>query len=346
MYHSCRSQAARFSAGSNFEVVLVYSIQYMRAVAAIMVLLTHVASKCHAFGGSILGEFVIGNMGVDIFFVISGYIMCMVGQKHGVRIFLRHRVKRIIPLYWLLTTVALGVFLVAPDKVNSSSTGVTSILGSYTLIPVWGNFLVQNGWTLSYEFIFYLIFSAGLLCSGRAKLLLPMAIIVALVVAGLCGLNVMVLTNPMMLEFLFGMIVFVWGHRILPGLAGHWLLLLAAIYLLVLASIGVDIGRVPALGLAAAMIFLGMLRLEAFFVARKNALPSRLMKSLGDSSYSLYLCHPFALSALTMIMVRTGIVSSSLQAIILMLMTALVAGHVCHRYIERVLDKLVTRNRQ
>ena len=325
---------------------MVYSIQYMRAVAAILVLLTHVASKCQMFGGSVLGDFIIGNMGVDIFFVISGYIMCMVGQKHGVRIFLRNRIKRIIPLYWLLTTVALAVFLVAPDKVNSSTAGVTSVLGSYTLIPVWGNFLVQNGWTLSYEFVFYLIFSIGLLHGGKNPLLLPMIILLGLVIAGLCGLQVMVLTNPMMLEFLFGMMIYVWGHRFLPGVSGQWFLLVAAAYLMVLASIGADIGRVPSLGVAAALFFLGMLRLEAFFVARKTALPSRLMKSLGDSSYSLYLCHPFALSALVMVVGRTGLVTSSLPAIVLMLTTALIAGHLCHRYIERGLSTLIAGKSQ
>ncbi|MEI8622584.1 acyltransferase [Pseudoalteromonas sp. B129b] len=138
------------------------SIQYLRALAALMVLLTHTSFKLENNGSDLLSWFNIGGYGVDLFFIISGFIMCLTVQDKKINFttFMKQRVIRIIPLYWLMTSVALIIFFINPSLVNSSG-GVTSIISSYLLIPDGTKYLVNNGWTLSYEFfstLFFLFF--------------------------------------------------------------------------------------------------------------------------------------------------------------------------------------------
>ena len=91
---------------------MIYSIQYMRAIAALLVVMTHVATKGAKYGSDPLSWFNVGGAGVDLFFIISGYIMChtVEHKESNFPSFIKARVHRIIPLYWTLTTFALVVF--------------------------------------------------------------------------------------------------------------------------------------------------------------------------------------------------------------------------------------------
>ena len=80
----------------------------------------------------------------------------------------QNRCIRIPPPILDFTTVALGIFLIAPERVNTSG-GATHVLASYLLVPVTGKPLVQAGWTLSYEFYFYLVFAVGLAVRRPAR---------------------------------------------------------------------------------------------------------------------------------------------------------------------------------
>lgn len=325
------------------ENILIHSIQYLRGVAALLVLLTHVALKSQAWEGSGMGAFLIGNLGVDIFFVISGYIMCLVGVREGVLDFFRSRIKRIIPLYWLLTTFALVVFILFPGKVNSSG-GETSILGSYLLVPIWGKFLVQNGWTLSYEFVFYFIFAAGIALGGRMRLWAPVAIILVLVLIGLGGVDIPVLTSPMLLEFLFGMAAFHARALSRPGVVSGCLLLAAAWgWLALLDHLALDPGRVASFGVAAFLIVLGGLRMEALLLRNTRAPAARLMRLLGDASYSIYLSHPFVLAGLSAVLLRSGMVGSRWLAVLLMVSLSVLAGYACYVFVERRMARMLAR---
>src|SRR5687768_4763171 len=135
----------------------IESIQIMRGIAAVMVVLLHISVKGGQYGNGALGGFLIGGAGVDLFFIISGYIMCIstAGKQLNFYEFFLHRIQRIIPLYWFSTTVALGIYLYNPGLINTSG-GETSIWASYTLIPTRNRLLNSNGWTLSFEFFFYL----------------------------------------------------------------------------------------------------------------------------------------------------------------------------------------------
>ncbi|MBT9431228.1 acyltransferase [Candidatus Sodalis endolongispinus] len=135
---------------------MIKSVQYLRAIAALMVVMHHVIIKWRQYDVPSLSWFHIGYYVVDLFFIISAYIMCNTTEQREVtfRRFIFARCTRILPLYWLMTVAALAIFIIKPSVVNSSS-GTTSVIASFFLLPDGTRFLVNNGWTLSYEFLFY-----------------------------------------------------------------------------------------------------------------------------------------------------------------------------------------------
>ncbi|MBY8111691.1 acyltransferase family protein [Vibrio fluvialis] len=95
---------------------MLISIQYFRAIAALFVLLSHASHKVE-LESSITNLFKLGNYGVDLFFIISGFVMCFSidGKCPNPIKFMKARFIRILPLYWILTLVALIVFLFKPE---------------------------------------------------------------------------------------------------------------------------------------------------------------------------------------------------------------------------------------
>ncbi|MEK6388140.1 MAG: acyltransferase [Paraburkholderia tropica] len=193
---------------------MLLSIQYLRGLAAILVLLYHASHKQVQISGN-GHEWQFGSSGVDLFFVISGFIMCHVTAHKKIRPvdFIRARVKRIIPLYWTLSLAALAIYLIKPNLVNSSG-GTTSIINSFTLIPNGEKYLIQNGWTLSYEFLFYTIFSLTLFKWCKLRIPLATFAILALVITGSVlspeNATLQFVTSKMLVEFLMGMIAFIY----------------------------------------------------------------------------------------------------------------------------------------
>jgi len=144
----------------------LHSIQVLRGVAAISVVLYHmlVIEKKYAGGDQFLpGLFRLGQSGVDLFFVISGFIMVTVTNKEGRENrpldFLIHRFSRIYPNYWFYFFITFAVWLLQPSLVNASQGGHFNFLGSFFLIPSSTLPLVLIAWSLIYEVYFYLIFS-------------------------------------------------------------------------------------------------------------------------------------------------------------------------------------------
>ena len=129
-------------------------IQVLRFFAAFSVMMVHLP---------IIG---FGIWGVDIFFVISGFIMMYVTENNQ-KNFLIKRIIRIVPLYWILT---LGVFSIAifyPDLLNNTTANFEHLIKSLFFVPFdknsSGHFpILFLGWTLNFEIIFYILFSISL----------------------------------------------------------------------------------------------------------------------------------------------------------------------------------------
>ncbi|WP_158224714.1 acyltransferase family protein [Agaribacterium haliotis] len=327
---------------------MIYSVQYMRAIAAFLVVVHHAALKGKQYGDAPLSWFHIGGVGVDLFFIISGYIMChTVAQKRISPIsFIQARIRRIIPIYWLLTSFALVIYFIMPDKVNSSG-GSTNILASYLLFPTEDKYLINNGWTLSFEFFFYFIFCTCLSLVPPKRYLFPALILVALAGLGLISASknevLAFITSPFLLEFAFGIFAYLSlanasiKHRAL-GVS----LIFFACTMIILVNQNHDyLPRVAAYGLPALLFFVGMLSLEPVFQKHREQSAWKILKACGDSSYSLYLFHPFALVICSIILSKFGLAEHGYVFIAALTGLSVVSGHLCYVLLEQPMAKAI-----
>jgi len=198
----------------------IVSIQVCRGLAAMVVVLAHLSNvEQKYFATHLLNVFQFGVAGVDLFFVISGVVISSVtvGQFHSthnaVR-FLYHRFARIYPILWIYTSVVLVAFLYNPHWVNAKNDGHVEIARSYFLIPGHYGFLLMQGWTLSFEVYFYLIFFLLMLISTEklAPWLLALwgllAICGALLNTSHTNPLIDLTASPLVFEFLAGCVIF------------------------------------------------------------------------------------------------------------------------------------------
>ncbi|QHM75410.1 hypothetical protein C7M52_01364 [Mixta theicola] len=326
---------------------MIVSVQILRAIAALMVVMHHIAIKGEQYHNGALSFFHIGQFGVDLFFIISGYIMCYTsdGVKYTFRQFIIKRIKRIIPLYWVITTVALGIYIISPSMVN----GETSIISSWTLFPLGKKLLVNNGWTLSYEFVFYLIFASCLIigCSGK-RIIVTSLILLCLVLFGYffqpVNPSLKFITNIIMLEFILGMLAFyILKHAAFSKIFCLTLFALGVILLIVQNKVGIYqgvAGRLAGGGVPMFLIFVGCVGLEKVI---KNAhfLGKNILVLIGETSYSLYLIHAFTLAAGAVILKKLHLAHYSLLFTLLLLLVSVIGGIVCWRFVESPLNSLL-----
>jgi len=254
----------------------------LRGVAACSVVILH----GRYFSGAPMGDSVarLGAAGVDLFFVISGFIMATIAKPSAGR-FLIDRFWRIVP-FWF---VALAPWLAWKQPTGSV------LLASLTLWPVYHQFTapaLSLGWTLSFELLFYLSLAAALL----TRPLVPLTSFALALVAGVLTHAPVFdfIGNPMIFEFLFGVAIARLPRETrfaLPLLAAGVIGLAVAPQQLFHAEIAVDAARsgwrVLFWGFPSALVVYGCLSAERAF-ARRELSPLVL---LGDASYSIYLFH-------------------------------------------------------
>jgi len=279
----------------------IRSIQYLRGFAAFGVLLFHAAER----SGWLFG---VGAAGVDVFFVISGFIMWVVTCRKAPAPgeFLLRRIQRIVPLYWGVTLVVAATAILAPALFPSMQPTAAHVLKSLLFVPHRDETgiiapLIVPGWTLNYEMFFYLLFAAGLVLPARFRPWALSAALLGLVAARPFGQAQDALwatyTNPLLLEFGAGVwLGKAWSDGRLPGRATGWILVaagLAGFAATAVAALDVDRFRVVFWGLPAFALVAGGVALE-----RSEPLPQwRPLRALGDASYSVYLVHGLAISA-------------------------------------------------
>lgn len=325
---------------------MIYSIQYLRGIAAALVLFEHIAIKGHQFSTNPLSFFRAGGCGVDLFFIISGFIMCQTTQnrKTSIKHFMIARFFRIIPLYWLLTTIALLVFIASPENVNRSG-GDTKIIESYLLIPTSGKYLIQNGWTLSYEFLFYSIFAACL--AAPHSRFLSTLLIIAIVVTGYFfkpqDSRLIFISHPVILEFCYGIFAFkLWRARLLKPQLGAPLILGGVIGILITSQTGLhDMhGRFIHYGIPTLMLLTGLLSLEG----KISKSPNRGLLTLGNASYSIYLTHAFTLAfaAIALRRLNNFPMNYPMAFSMLLILTGILVGVLVYKHIEMPLNNIIT----
>ena len=335
---------------------LILPIQYLRGVAAIMVVWFHSVEQVPGVSPYFAAGF--GNSGVDLFFVISGFIMVATTLDNAPTPldFMRRRIIRVVPLYWLLTLTMVALAMVMPGLFRTLIVAPWTLIESLLFIPhfsdsfpnmVWP--LLVPGWTLNYEMFFYVIFACSLLLPTRIRLPALALVFGALVTIGLTlgpfdGPFARVYLSPLLIEFVGGAAIATWWglHRPMPGR-------LVSAVLLALGFVLLACRDMPPLGaftemLGAAMMVLGALE-PAF--ARWHVWP---LRALGDSSYSLYLTHLFTLGLLRVVWVHfVPPIQSPAEAsayLAVALTSACLVGWLSFRFVETpVLHWLNARTR-
>ncbi|MEE2525288.1 acyltransferase [Hyphobacterium sp. HN65] len=288
------------------------SIQVLRGLAALGVVIGHLWQIEVRFLGDELSSstFLIGFAGVDLFFVLSGFVMVHVtrdfvpGPRNNAY-FLYKRITRIYPPYWVFTALMLLAIFLGPN--TSGEPFDPSVLPpSLLLLPQAKLPVLAVGWTLVHEMYFYLVFTA-LLFLPRHWLIPALAAWLGVIVAGTYfGLlrqnpTTILLLNPLTVEFLLGAAIAYFQPR-LPGWAslaaiGAGILGLAAtaitLYPFAIETFPAYWTRLLVFGLPVTLIVLGTVQFEP---ETPSPLYQALVK-LGDWSYSLYLGHLIFLAA-------------------------------------------------
>ncbi len=325
-----------------------------RGVAANIVVVGHLFEAEAIFRGANIPEFagIYGSSGVDVFFVLSGFIMVAVaGRRVGSLTFLWRRVARIYPTYWLTTLATLALAIVSPTVVTALAQ--RSLWRSFLLIPAVTPPFVTVGWTLVHEMYFYLVF-AGLLAMripitvglvGWGLSIVAMTITAPDLVAGSPLLQV--ITHPLTAEFMMGALVGVlWLNSRMPGARFAAIIGLATLPIEILVGYlflghAIILGpqfnslRVLAFGIPSALIIYGLAAAERRGPAPRT--PSFMVR-LGDWSYSTYLMHGLVIGPfghMLFVLDRSGGIGRSITFIVGGLILSNIAGALAHICFER-----------
>jgi exopolysaccharide production protein ExoZ len=325
------------------------SIQILRGVAAIFVVISHLCTQMrdnHPMT-CFLGPFAnLGGIGVDIFFVISGFIMVVTtfGRADGLGAslnFLRKRALRIYPVYWIWTTLLLLLWgLKLADQPPSLTP--SCVIASYLLWPTLNDAgkwmpMINQGWSLSFELYFYLFFAAAIAVKARRSMMLfLLAAFLALFalsqIARLPPSLDYLFSSPLVFEFLLGVIAGFIYARVRGGEN-----LAAAIVMLFFATIGILFALFSTLPLPHLLTH-GLPAMLLVFGA--SLLPVRNIRLslpifLGDASYSIYLTHSFLLGVSGNLL-RKGI-GTQIQPDLLIILLTIFFVAICvqaYRFVE------------
>lgn len=283
------------------------SIQALRALAVLLVIVYHIAN--HAFVINHVESWFdpvrhFGFAGVDLFFVISGFIMIHTSRHAAGRSeerlpFIWRRLTRIYPTYWIVWIGAGLLIVVLGSKPCYETDAFLNHLKSFLLLPTsTGHCFVTQAWTLNYEVYFYLLFAFVFFLPPRVAILLS-AIWAAYSLAATFILPVLSpkelrVFNAVNLYFFLGCLIalfprhllkrFAWPLMVAGCVAFGWSAFLVATDI---ASAGTMAARFLLFGTSSGLLLAGAVGLEGRGLLR----PPAWIIRIGDASYSLYLTH-------------------------------------------------------
>jgi exopolysaccharide production protein ExoZ len=338
------------------------SIHLLRAIAALIVVVHHIPQFLASRVSFPIATFEAGAAGVDIFFVISGFVMyCATASRpetwHG---FLAKRAIRVIPMYWLVTLAVTAAVWVAPSAFTHFRVSLDQLLRSLFFLPTYEQGYIRPviavGWTLHYEMMFYGLVAAGLsVRPRRASSIAAFALVAASLLGWLFSLprpySAWQMLYPITLEFALGVGL---AHALHATSLLHWprawrlTIALAAVALgtaLIACTEPYGLGwdRLGGWGAGAFGIVLGLALLEP----ELDQLPTlqRSYYDLGAASYALYLVHGSIFPIVWKLLPRAAQASAWLSWLLLLIGPVL-ASILVHYAIEARLTRALNRLRR
>ena len=333
------------------------SIQALRGIAVLSVVAFHALSIEQKYSG---GDFLLphffslGQSGVDLFFVISGFVMVTVtkgrfGRSGEMLRFLWGRLTRIYPTYWFYFFLTAAVLFVRPNWVNSSQGNQTQLVFSFLLLPSDQLPLVMVAWSLIHELWFYLVFSSLLIFHER--ILLPSLLLWGTIIIAVNLLftvsdfspGARIALHPYSLEFIIGAMVaiFIFNEHAAKLSTRNAALIIVMVLSVALPLVHIfDVLKQENLMRASIIGSLyGPLVLSVAILERRAKLsPPKSLQFVGDVSYTVYLSHVLILSAIGRLWLMASPAPNSLLDNILVCLTMLAAvvgyGWVGYRLVE------------
>ena len=280
------------------KVKTLYSIELARGLAALSIFVFHLVTEFQKTYGNIddlprLKIFL--SSGVDLFFIISGFLMVHTTQSlqnRSPKEFLAKRFNRIFPAYWLVLSGLIAIYLLKPQWFPTLVKSQASLVDNIFLLPHAGPGILGVSWTLVYEMYFYLIFAATLFLSPIKQSIVLCFFFVASYLFGLLvapsDATLVMASSCLLLEFVMG-ILLAWLWPYLPGKNNILSVLLfgfASAWFLFFPFL--EKNSILTSGFPCMLILTGLLMFE------KKGFPPRLVKPalfFGAISYTLYLAH-------------------------------------------------------
>lgn len=314
---------------------MINSIQSLRAIAAIYVVLYHAAIKV-----KIENNFThTGESGVDLFFIISGFVITYTvvnSANVNWKVFLVKRLVRVIPIYWFLTLFFSGLLLFIPHLFQTYEYSFLKLIKSLAFIPQREYPVVYTGWTLNYEMYFYALFAISLFLNGPkapfwvGSILLSSVILGCLIAEPKSPLIELV-TSPLLIEFMLGIaLCYLFKAGVKFSRIQSSIFILAGIACFFLLE---NTTRLFCYGIPWFFIFIGIV------FSSSSLIESRLLIFLGNASYSIYLIHVFTLPVLHFVAQYFAVETESNPTLYLILYSLLgvLSGVACFMLVERPL---------
>ncbi len=338
------------------------SLQALRAMAAMLVCFCHLPFSLKLYSTHydlpyddrlvFLDSFF--NSGVDIFFVISGFIMTYVVANKNIDIqfcinFAKKRIIRIFPMYWAVLTAYCVYALIFGSNVIQS---YSQVLGAYFLIP--GYRIMPLSWTLTFEMLFYAVFTLSLLFATR---LMTKSWLAIGMITGYYFLSFLfpeatdrhsIFQNPIIYEFVLGLLIaklyfknkFLSKPYALLGVFAYILVVIWNTYdPIIYSSHTYSWGHLVRWGFTSALLVYSFLSLEHAGVFFPN-----LLLKIGNSSYSLYLLNSVLMVFFVKFWIKLDLppMINPYWMWLVLLLLVIVCAHYAYQLLEKTMLKALT----
>lgn len=312
---------------------MISNIQALRAFAALNVVFFHIIGASFAYKQDVhFFQFLKswGANGVDIFFVISGFIMVYIQneKKRDPLSFILNRISRVAPIYWLLSLLIFLIYLIYPSGFRELKISTSHLLQSifFMSMTIDKSYPVLGiGWTLEYEVIFYVLFSVGLFFSGLKSVVVPTLLILISISCGII--------DSIVIEFILGMIcakIYLAGKY---NKLGRTSLIIGLLLLFSSLFFTFDLNRIIISGLPSFFIVFGLINIKQ--------INNKVAIYLGDASYSIYLVQVFTIATMYKISSsKFEAINNDIIAVSILILSAL-SGCILYSFVEKPLTKII-----